>query len=285
MSRKAQPPGLPATGKGDSLNSLIAQLEDPRSLLSFLPPDTRAAILGIPEEYLNVEENELLQKFKDELDWEPSLLVETLRVNFWLEYDRVSFSKVEAQMNMSNIYLGVCSRTHFHTIVNFQAHTLAFILARPIGYDATYESLQQLSNRKFHQILSLPIKEAGKINIKLLELQMKTAAMVDLRKQGGYINRSETKNLTVLSQKTEHSYSHAINLKMSDKPADQIERDVKEQLRLLEEEARMQLPPPEPRFEEALVVEAKYTDVTKRDDWEYAEKEVRASWTAATDAD
>lgn len=269
MSRKTLPEGKGAP-KGDSLNSLIKQLEDPRSLMSFLPIDTQHAFASVPEEYLNVDESILLERFKEELNWEPTMITETLRLNFWLEYDRVAFSKAETMMNMSNIYLGVCARAYWAKIVH-QPHIVAFILSRPIGYEHTYESLQQLSNRKFHQILSLPVKEGGKLNIKLLELQMKAAAMVDLRNKGGYINRSETKNVTLLSQKTEHSYTHALDLRASNKTAAHIELDVAEKLKQLEEEARTQLPPPEPRFESSklsdeAIADAEYTDVTKREE-------------------
>jgi hypothetical protein len=265
MSRKPLPEGKQVP-KGDSLNSLITQLEDPRSLLSFLPEDTRKAFTEIPEDYLHQDENLLLDRFEAELNWKPSTLTEALRLNFWLEYDRVSMSNSENTMNMSNVYLGVCTRAGFYKIVHGQPHVLAFILSRPIGYDATFASLQELVNRKFHQILSLPIREGKKINIKLLELQMKTGAMVDLRNRGGYLQRSETKNLTMLKQQTEHTYTSIIQSKVSDKTAAQIEADVKEQLAKLEEEARTHLPPPEPRFVENEVVDAVYTDVTKRGD-------------------
>jgi len=251
-----------------SLNSLIKQLEDPRSLVSFLPKEIQPAFLSIPEEYINVDENELLEKLVADgyTNWKPSIAHERLRLNFWMEYDRVSLSRSNEVMNPANIYLGVVSKMAWSLMLREHPNVLAYILIRPIEYEQTYEALQVQANRKFHEILSLPIREAGKLNIKLLELQMKTAAMVDLRNKGGYLNRSETKNLTMLSQKTEHTYTQVLDAKVSDKSASEIEADIKDKLKMLEEEARMQLPPPAPRFEETVVVEANYTDVTKRDD-------------------
>jgi hypothetical protein len=267
MSRKPLLEGQRAP-RGDSLNSLIKQLEDPRSLMSFLPPDVQKGLAEIPEHYLDLDENELLKLLDEEWTWQPTVAAELLRRNFWMEHDRVQFSKLESLMNMSNIYLGVVTREHWHRIVHEHSHIAAFILCRPPEYKMSQEALQNHATRKFFEILSLPIKEkGGRVDIKLLELQMKTAAMIDMRNQGGFTQRSETKNLNLIKSETNHTYSAIISGKGLDgKTAAEIEMDVKEKLAMLEEEARMQLPPPSPQFEKTEeIVVTEYTDVTPRE--------------------
>lgn len=265
MSRPKSPEGKPGS-KSASLNSLIVQLEDPRSLLSFLPELTKQAALKIPDEYLSKDETELLQFLMVRHSWQPSVQMESLRRNFWMEYDRIQMSKVEKEMVLENVYGAVFTRTRWYYILKDEPHILAFILCRPQEYEASMLALQNHANRKFYEVLSLPIRNAkDEIDVKLLELQLKAAAMIDLRNKGGYLNRSETKNLTMLSQKTEHSYAHTVTMNLGSKTAAQAELTVRQKLKELEEEARTQLPPPEPKFEEATVADAEYTDVKKRD--------------------
>jgi hypothetical protein len=68
--------------------------------------------------------------------------------------------------------------------------------------------LLSLSTRKIRDVLNLPLKKAdGSIqDPKIIELVLKAAAMVDLRAKGGYVQRSETKNLTLMKQ--ENSYTN-----------------------------------------------------------------------------
>ena len=265
MSRKPLLEGQQAS-KADSLNSLIKQLEDPRSLMSFLPPDTQVGLAQIPEKYLDLEESELLKVLEKDWGWHPTVQAEILRRNFWMEHDRVQFAKLENVMNMSNVWLGVVTKMHWHRIVTEHHHIAAFILCRPPEYKISQEALQNHATRKQFEILSMPARKAnGEYDVKLLELQMKVAAMVDMRVHGGYIQRSETKNLNMIKQETTHTYSAIVSGKgLEGKTAQEIEMDVKEKLAQLEEEARMQLPPPAPRFEEsAEIVEVEYKEVGK----------------------
>lgn len=226
------------------------------------------AIENIHEEYLNKEETTLMAYlFKHHNRWQPSVQVEKLRLNFWMEYDRIQMSRVETTMVMVNIYRGVVDDAYWYNITSSFPHIFAFILCRPLSYEQSMEALLMQSLRAQYDILNLPIKNSrGQIDPKILELKLKTAAMVDLRNKGGYINRSETKNLTMLQQKTEHTHKHIVDSTAENKTAGQLEQDFAKQLKQLEEEARMQLPPPEPKFEKVSdVADAEYTDVEKRE--------------------
>jgi hypothetical protein len=241
MSRKTLDEGQVAS-KAASFNSLVKELEDPRTLVSFLPEDTKIAALSIPEHLLSLDEETIISILDTEYKVSVSNTLEALRFNFWMEYDRVQASTKENVMNMSNVYLGICTRTYWHKITQQQPHIFAFILTRPPEYDATMGGLLSLSTRRLRDILSIPVRENGKLqDPKILDLILKAAAMVDLRNKGSVVQRSETKNLTLLEQRTKTSitHSHVLSVEHTQgKTSAEIEAMMDEQIKLLEEQTR-----------------------------------------------
>lgn len=265
MSRKPLLEGQRAQ-KARTIDKLTEELENPRTLDHFLPPDMLAAVENIPLALTNVDEAELLKILLEEYKYQPTNTVLTLRRRFWQEFD-IAFA-TNQQMNMVNIYSGVCSRAYMHKIMKEQLHVLAFILNQPIEYIQALEALEPLQLQFWNEMMNLPVRENGKLqDPKVLELKHKVALAIDLRTKGGYLNRSETKNLTMLHQKSEHTHSHRMVLPGTENlTAAQIESKIEEELKMLEEESRKALPPPTPKFESPLVVEVEYKDVEERGD-------------------
>src|SRR5574343_434525 len=151
--------------KQDSFNSLVKQLEEPRSFLNLLTPEAQACILEMPEEYLNLDEEEYCQKFK----FSPTPTDEALRVNFWMEMDRVKATKNEL-VNMAVVYHGVCSEQKFWNIIEgyrfdnsmkrgfVNWKPLGYLLTRPVQYEAMMLSLLNISTKKLRDVLSIPLK-------------------------------------------------------------------------------------------------------------------------------
>lgn len=202
-----------------TFNTYIAQIEEPRSFLNLLPEGMKQNVLSIPQELIGKDEEELIEILKEQYRYVPTASVEAMRNNFWMEHDRVVTTRNEI-MNQSNIYLGVVSRTQFHEIVNTAPHVMAYIITRPPEYEAVMRGLLNLSTRKIRDVLNLPLKKAdGSVqDAKIIELVLKAAAMVDLRAKGGYVQRSETKNLTLMKQ--ENSYTNVFTAASSNKPTD-----------------------------------------------------------------
>lgn len=202
-----------------TFNTYIAQIEEPRSFLNLLPEGMKQNVLSIPQELVGKDEDELIEMLKEQYRYVPTASVEAMRNNFWMEHDRVMTTRNEI-MNQSNIYLGVVSRQQFHDIVNTAHHVMAYIITRPPEYEAVMRGLLNLSTRKIRDVLNLPLKKAdGSIqDAKIIELVLKAAAMVDLRAKGGYVQRSETKNLTLMKQ--ENSYTNVFTAASSNKPTD-----------------------------------------------------------------
>lgn len=194
------------SGKAVEFNTLLKELDQERSLPNLLPDDLRYRVLTLPEEYINKQEDELLAILartteKGEHSFKPTAVNDALRNNFWIEHDRLMSTRSDKQMNMSNIYLGVCTRQMFYLLSDKQ---IAYMLCPFPEYRAVMAGMQSLANRRIRDILNIPLqKEDGSYNdTKLIELVLKAAAMVDLRNQGSYISRVETKNLTMIDQKT-----------------------------------------------------------------------------------
>ena len=220
-----------------TFNTYIEQIEDPRSFVNILPESMKQIITTIPQHLINQDEEALLQTLKDEYGYTPTAATEALRNNFWMEFDRVSTTRTEV-MNQSNVYLGVVSREHFHHLVNTSHHVMAYIITRPPEYEAVMRGLLNLSTRKIRDVLNIPLQKAdGSIqDAKIIELVLKAAAMVDLRAKGGYVQRSETKNLTLMKQ--ENSYTNVFTAASNTKTTDlsKLTGDIDAKIAALEKE-------------------------------------------------
>lgn len=225
--------------KSVTFNSLLADLENPRSLLSLLPEDFRLRVLQIPDNLLNRSEEEIIEVLRL-ANIEVSNTLEALRNNFWIEHDRIMALGKNTMMTLANIYQGVCSRTYFHKLND---HHLAYLLTRTADYEAVMGGLQSLALRRIRDVLSIPLQklDGSFQDPKLIELVLKASAMVDMRTRGGYLQRSETKNLTLMEQriKSENSYTHVFTAASSDKTADFALMSIDEKIKQLEQEAAL----------------------------------------------
>lgn len=251
-----------------TFNTYIKQLEEPRSFLNLLPESMRREVASIPQEYVDKDEDSLLRILDERHKFKPTASMEALRSNFWMEHDRVASTRTEI-MNQSNIYLGVVSREYFHRICTEAHHVMAYILCRPPEYEAVMKGLLNLSTRRIRDVLNIPLTKAnGDIqDPKIIELVLKAAAMVDLRAKGGYIQRSETKNLTMMKQETT-SYTTVFNAASSNKSPDiaSLTANIDEKIAALEKEMAavpgIAHQPTEP-MDSPTVVEAAYRKVGK----------------------
>lgn len=246
-------------------NSYIAQIEEPRSFLNLLPESVKKTALVIPEDLLGKDEEEMLRVLEENYRYKPTAAVEAMRNNFWMEHDRVAVTRNEI-INQSNIYLGVVSREYFYKILDTSPHIIAYIMTRPPEYEAVMKGLLNLSTRKIRDVLNLPLQKAdGSIqDAKIIELVLKAAAMVDLRAKGGYIQRSETKNLTLMKQ--ENSYTNVFTAAGSQKTTDlaTLTTDIDAKIAALEKEMQA-IPGMQAAIEESMpsnssdTLEASYT--------------------------
>ena len=221
-----------------AFNTYLSQLEEPRSFLNLLPEGMKKAVVSLPQKLVDADEDDLLKILKEDYNYIPTAAAEALRTNFWMEHDRVATTRNEI-INQGSVYLGVVSRQYFIQMVDSAPHVLAYILCRPPEYEAVMRGLLNLSTRRIRDVLNIPLQKSdGSIqDPKIIELVLKAAAMVDLRAKGGYVQRSETKNLTMMKQETT-SYTTVFNAASSTKAPDMsaLTADIDAKIAALEKE-------------------------------------------------
>ena len=177
-------------------------------------------------------------------------------------------------MVLTNVYNGVMTRAGFYKVMRDQC-AAAYIATRSMAYEVTMKAMQNNANRRLSDFLKIPIKDAegNYTDVKLLELVLKTAVVIDLRNKGAYLQRSETKNLTLINQKTSHTNYNNIFQAASgvqgDRSAVEVEEEINAKIRELEMEAKSMLPPPSPMnrdkvpFPHSEPIDAEFSEVDK----------------------
>lgn len=213
-------------------------LKDPPSIQAFLPDYVAKEVNQLPAEFINLDEKDLLDVIRKELNnpnWQPSPLVESLRVNFWAEYE-ISH-RYNIPVTMSKVYEGVCDKGVFEAKTR-DSISLAWFCCKPLAYQNEVNALLKQGYRRLHEFLSLPVKDKqGNISEKLVESIAKITAMMDLRIQGGYVQRSEQ----MIRQQIEHtSGGGAKEVKSQVADIDQRIRELEAKIAA----TNKQLPPP-----------------------------------------
>lgn len=169
--------------KGMTFDRVLKDASNPDSVITRCSPEIAKAICDLPEELLDVSEEDLHEKCPD-----PSATTMQLRRMFWLEYDRAIETRM--LMDMSRVYIGVCSRQGFYKIIQNHAQ-LAWIVNPPKEYTLETEELLALGLRQVREILKLPLKNSlGFVDTKLAEVKLKAVMMLDMRLKGAYVQRS-----------------------------------------------------------------------------------------------
>lgn len=232
-----------------TMTVIMDRVDEAPTLKDYLPVTFQRCLEWIPDDLVNVSEEYLLRELKARYDWEPYNTIEVLRNNFWVEYDRIQVTK-EKKIIIAHIFHGVCTVDSFYNYVSNKKFMpeMAYFFTKPISYEASMAGLLSLANRRIRDILTIPLKkdDGTMQDPKLLELVLKASAMVDLRAKGGYIQRSETKNLTLMEQRSltgtvGQVFGDGRTKRVDDLTPEEVELRIKQ---LEEEEKNMSLPAP-----------------------------------------
>lgn len=176
--------------------------ESPESpFIQFCPPLILYSLGKVPEEYLNLSEEdffEAIKKVKGDT-WYPSPTAINLKNAFWLQYDRLvgSFddnSRVVDTCPDYYLYRNVCTE-HIYVNILHKWENVAYIISSPEQYQNKLERSFSLAYRRINEILATPMKNAdGELNVEIGNLILKTYALLDLRLKGSYTQRIETKS-------------------------------------------------------------------------------------------
>lgn len=142
------------------------------------------ALAKLPEaEPMLHDETVLKSWLLREHSWKPTVAENRYRYQFWLEYENAV--REDRQMKMTNVYYFAGSERTFQNVILKDARSLSWIMCRPAGYESTAREMLQAGMEKLRSYLELdPFENPEKPNMKLLEMQYKITAMMDMRLHG-----------------------------------------------------------------------------------------------------
>lgn len=161
--------------------------DDSRSVVRLAPDSIQRKMLEIPDEYKNLDEPGLRKLIQ------PTATDNQLRISFWLEYDRVQ-REFAPKMEMIAILRGIISEDYFYSRYVKDPKRLAWVLIPPKSYTVKLTEMLELGLERMRDILAMDPKESGKLNTKLLELQVKVAQAMDMRLNGAIAQKLEIEN-------------------------------------------------------------------------------------------
>jgi hypothetical protein len=220
---------------------------DAQSVINLVPTQVAAALLDAAAkepDLFGQEERELRKKLRSDKQ-EPNATDNRLRLKFWNEYDRVQSDG--GNMQMTNVYSGVCSKQFFYERYLTTPAKLAWLMTPPANYVAMAEEALHFGIEQLRDILEMPAFDAkGRPDIKLGELKAKIVAMLDQRVKGAVIQKNMNLNVTTNDPKVAKA---VVGETMED-----LQRRMKE----LEARERRALNLPEPA-PEPRAIEAEFT--------------------------
>jgi len=219
--------GLPSIPKRAStpFARLIKDYQSEFSLINLVTPVVRQAIEAVPEELVNISEEELLERVPN-----PDNTTLQIRNMFWLEYDRARETRHMMDINMACV--GVCAAELFYKYL-LDPKKVAWIINPPRSYTADIDLLHTKALQQMYEIINLPnMNEHGFIDSKLLDIKNKIFMALDMRKHGGFVQRSmqitENRNVNTNTSSIAASYSESVG--------DMPDIDIDQKLKILEEE-------------------------------------------------
>lgn len=171
-----------------TLDKVLTRYENQKSLYDIAPIPVTKNLGKIPRHLRDLPEEELLpalKKEKNDPTWIPGHSVEALRNNFWLEYD--NSQRNMRKMSTSNIFYSIMTERGFMKVCE-DPIKLAWIVTPPIDYTKDMDALWMLAVRKLREILNMETDSP-----EIAKVQVQTALAIDMRRQGGYLQRSEQK--------------------------------------------------------------------------------------------
>lgn len=173
-----------------------------------LPPHEEAALMSIaplkslpaiekarevaPEAVLASEDWLRRYSAPDERD-------ERLRLSFWNEFNNVTAGMNSRRMHLGAILHGICSETVWDRVYLRNPVKLLWVITPPKSYSQSMNYILHLGTERLIEIMSLPIKDNGKVDHKAANLILKAFELVDMRVKGGILQKMqvEQKNLNV----------------------------------------------------------------------------------------
>lgn len=146
-------------------------------------------------EYFRLDERELYDQLgKDGLH--PNPTDNLLRLRFWAEYDK-SMVRGSKKIVMANVIGGICSKEYFYGRYLKDPSRVAWMLCPMISYESKMKEALDVSIMKMRKIMDLDPWKNGKLDTKLLDIQIKLMKIFDDRVSGGVVQKSIQTNVNL----------------------------------------------------------------------------------------
>lgn len=173
---------------------------NPRAIIS-LVPDALAqrirALKSSPEDafLLGLSENRLLGELIRRSK-KPTSTDNRLRLQFWLEYDRVQTEHLNhPKFSMSYVIGFAMGKEPFYSYYIQDNCALAWMLCPPVSYKQMLEDTLRESNQKLMELMNFPlVKPNGEVDKKLAEFIFKVNTEFHRRINGGAFYRGDKKS-------------------------------------------------------------------------------------------
>lgn len=161
---------------------------DPDSLISRLPSLLALKLGAVPNEVLEMSDDELRKLAKVSVD------VERLRIALWQEYERAN--RTNTSMQIGNIFSGLCPREAFLNRIIQNSYTMAYMCRPPLNIAIAIEEALLLSIEQMRSILLHPhVDERGRFDGKAASLKLQLYKELHARAKGMVVQKVEQKNL------------------------------------------------------------------------------------------
>lgn len=179
----------------DLYNAAYLDASDPRNVINLMSHFMKEHALAIPTRYWEMSETELQAEVFGQ-DSRPDTILNRLRIAFWDEYERCQ--KELCQMEVRRIISNICPQPYFiKKVVPVAAH-FAWVLTPPPSYMASVKEVLNFSlDRQREVLLVSPVKSDGTVDTKLAEIQLKIAAMADMRINGAIVQRIDQRSINM----------------------------------------------------------------------------------------
>lgn len=167
-------------------------------------------------ELFDKDEQELFRHLRKDEET-PNTTDHRLRLKFWMEYDR-TMGLGRNEIDLNNVYAGVCSRALFHDHYLKRPNRVAWMLCPPASYKFKTEEGLEFALEQLREILELcHTTGKGQHDHKLMALKVKIFELLDLRVKGAVMQKSVNMNFTKEVRETAQSLT-----------IDELEKQLKE---------------------------------------------------------
>lgn len=170
---------------------VMSDSESPRALVNIVPPPVKEAIGRVDPAFLTMREKDLKKLVK------PSAVVNRLRNAFWAEYHRAQ--AMNRNMNMNNVWGGICSHIYFYQYVLKERTMMAWILSPPTEYmigmtTALHDFMEQISEAASEGRI---VDDDGRIDAKALASAIKALEFIHTVVKGPIVQRIESRAMNI----------------------------------------------------------------------------------------